>query len=69
MANNLTEAKRYRHIKRGTTYTIIGTGHLQHPLHELDLMPITIYRSDNDGTLWARYTKEFHDGRFEELPS
>lgn len=58
------EGKRYRHVKRGTIYTVIGEGKLQcsaNPL--LDDQPIVVYRGE-DGQLWARGVDEFHDGRF-----
>jgi len=58
---------RYRHVKRGTVYTVIGEAELQvavcNPV-EGDLL--TIYRGD-DGKLWARFRDEFLDGRFEPV--
>lgn len=59
---------KYRHIKRGTTYRIIGTGTLQastEPVKEGDVM--TVYQSLHDGSIWIRKTTEFMDGRFEQI--
>lgn len=57
---------RWRHIKRGTTYTEIGRGLLQTDAPIGDETPCVIYRSD-DGRLWPRPVAEFEDGRFERL--
>ncbi len=58
----------HRHRKRGSTYQVIGKAELQvagmFPPTEGD--KLTIYRAE-DGTLWARPTPEFEDGRFEDL--
>lgn len=66
----LIEARpRWRHRKRGTTYTQIGIARLQVSGSVLpaegDLL--VIYRADHDGTLWARDSREFSDGRFEAI--
>lgn len=61
-----TPAKRWRHVKRGSTYTEIGRGKLQ----DGDAgglsnnQEMVIYRSDEDGSLWCRAVDEFEDGRF-----
>jgi hypothetical protein len=60
---------RWRHKKRGTTYTEIGRGELQ----TMDAggltngEPMVIYRG-SDGKLWVRDVVEFEDGRFEFVP-
>lgn len=57
----------YRHVKRGTTYQVVGAAELQataYNVHEGD--KLTIYRGQ-DGKLWARHEDEFHDGRFEQV--
>lgn len=59
--------RRWRHRKRGTTYTEIGRGKLQMSVEGNDDNPCVIYRADADGSLWARPTHEFEDGRFEEI--
>lgn len=62
------EVERYRHVKRGTEYTVIGEGELQVAtcLALGDGARIIIYRGE-DGKLWAREEGEFHDGRFAAL--
>lgn len=57
---------RVRHLKRGTEYTVIGTGRAQGNLTDDD--PAVVYRGD-DGSLWVRHQAEFSDGRFEEIGS
>ena len=55
---------RYRHVKRGGEYEVIGTASLQTVSGDLvDGSDLVIYR-DGDGELWAREEGEFHDGRF-----
>ncbi|WP_206110873.1 nucleoside triphosphate pyrophosphohydrolase family protein [Rhizobium daejeonense] len=66
-ANQSENAKRVRHKRRGTEYTVIGTGRIQigKPLNDMD--HVVIYWGDF-GDLWVRGEDEFLDGRFEELP-
>jgi hypothetical protein len=59
--------RRWRHKKRGTTYTEIGRGKAQAEAGIFDMANVVIYRSDDDGSLWARSSVEFLDGRFEEI--
>ena len=55
---------RYRHVKRGTVYEVIGEASLQIATNDLvDGDHLIIYRG-KDGKLWAREEGEFHDGRF-----
>ena len=63
--------RRIRHIKRGTTYVEIARGELQiagdFELEEGD--KIVLYRSEQDGKIWAREASEVDDtDRFEVLP-
>lgn len=71
----------HRHMKRGTEYVLLGIGKMQtaawrEPMANtttgsvaVDLHPVAIYRSVDDGSLWARPREEFEDGRFEPLPA
>jgi hypothetical protein len=65
------QAGRYRHVKRGSTYTKIGVAELQNStgIECLEGAQLVIYRADNDGQLWARPEREFDDGRFEAIPA
>lgn len=62
------ERGRYRHVKRGTIYQVVGEASLQIATYDLvDGSNLVIYRGE-DGKLWAREHGEFHDGRFELAP-
>ena len=55
---------RYRHVKRGTVYEIVGEAELQTNADNLvDGSQMMVYRGE-DGKLWCRHYDEFHDGRF-----
>ena len=61
-------AERYRHKKSGTTYELAGLATVQAatgPIEEGE--QVVVYRSEQDGRLWAREQGEFSDGRFERL--
>lgn len=60
-------AKRWRHVKRGSTYVEIGRGFVQTsgPIVEGETM--VAYRSDATGDIWFRPATEFDDGRFVEI--
>jgi hypothetical protein len=62
----LTEERRVRHKKRGTTYVVVGTAELQMATDLVDGAFLIIYKGD-DGKLWARQEDEFEDGRFEDV--
>lgn len=53
----------YEH-RKGGTYDSLGIGNVQsrEPLADMD--EVVIYRSREDGRLWARRRSEFEDGRF-----
>lgn len=56
---------RWRHVKRGTRYLVVGIARMQ-CADDLDDAPLVVYRGQ-DGQLWARPRIEFLDGRFEKL--
>jgi hypothetical protein len=65
-------AIRWRHVKSGTEYEVIGAGKMQaFNWHDtagtIDMREVVIYRSLDDGSLWARPIDEFYDGRFEQV--
>lgn len=64
----IEDARRVRHLKRGTEYEVLGRASVQasHPIQEGDT--VVVYRGEADGALWARPADEFEDGRFESLP-
>jgi hypothetical protein len=73
--------RRVRHVKRGSSYVVLGVGEVQiskgtvsdagwkehkaRVLREGDTL--TVYRDIQDGKLWLRFPDEFEDGRFEEV--
>ena len=70
----------HRHVKRGSEYELLGYGKMQaesweeyvtnngRPHHaKVDMREVAIYRSVDDGALWARPREEFEDGRFVAL--
>jgi len=57
--------ERYRHVKRGTVYEVVGRAELQvNSIALADGATMVVYRGD-DGKLWVRSEAEFMDGRFE----
>lgn len=56
-----SEPPTHRHYKGGL-YRKLMEG-----LREHDLVPVTIYRAQKDGTVWVRPTAEFEDGRFASI--
>lgn len=64
--DSLSAGRRWRHVKRGTTYTEIGRAELQMSRDLVEGAFLVIYWGD-DGKLLARQEDEFEDGRFEEV--
>lgn len=60
--------RHYRHVKRGTTYAVIGYAELQAAQPAPEGAELAVYVGE-DGKLWAREAAEFHDGRFEHVPT
>lgn len=62
------DGSRWRHKKRGSTYSVMGVASAQvvgDPIEEGAMA--VVYRSEHDGSLWLRPAAEFMDGRFEPL--
>jgi hypothetical protein len=59
--------RRVRHVKRGSTYQVVGEATLQTEVPISDPIRMVVYRADRDGALWVRPMSEFHDGRFVEI--
>ena len=69
----------HRHVKRGSTYQVLGELQMQisTPWEPIAGMTagrfikegdhITVYRGE-DGKLWGRFPDEFNNDRFEKLP-
>lgn len=60
--------ERWRHKKRGTTYTIVGNAQVQAEEPLTDYEVVKVYRCEQTGELWVRRLAEFNDGRFERVP-
>lgn len=56
-----------KHLKRGSTYRVIGEARLQSDLPLSDMADLILYQSESDGSIWARPPAEFLDGRFASI--
>lgn len=63
---NRSGPPRVRHLRRGSTYTVLGPARIQTATPLTDLAEVVIYRGE-DGETWARPVAEFEDGRFVPL--
>jgi hypothetical protein len=57
---------KFKHRKRGTSYTVLGRAVLQTNQPVSDEQELVVY-AGADGRLWVRPVSEFYDGRFEKL--
>lgn len=55
----------FKHVKRGTIYTVTGYSTLQ--LDGPNDMGVVLHYSDTQGNKWTRLASEFLDGRFQEV--
>lgn len=60
--------ERVHHVKRGSTYRVIGRGAIQTDTPLTDYAEVVVYQCEADGKLWVRPISEFEDGRFAEMP-
>lgn len=63
------QGQRVQHIKRGSTYRVIGRGNVQTAKPLTDFDEVVIYQSEDDGRIWVRRAIEFNEGRFTLLPA
>lgn len=54
-------ARKYTHVKRGTSYVMVGSGRLQTSRSLLDMDELVAYRDENTGEWWFRPPDEFED--------
>lgn len=59
----------WKHVKRGTTYDVIGDAELQSGRALEEGVILCVYLCRETGRLWARPSDEFHDGRFKPIPA
>ncbi|KQM36051.1 MazG-like family protein [Sphingomonas sp. Leaf10] len=59
----VAEGQRWRHLKRGTEYEVLGVAELQASRPQHENAALVVYRGA-DGKIWARNSAEFTDGRF-----
>ncbi|AXQ68842.1 hypothetical protein HOU00_gp283 [Caulobacter phage CcrPW] len=62
----LGRGDKYRHLKKDSTYNVLGQGIAQCATPIQDNDALVIYR-DGQGRFFARHVDEFHDGRFEKV--
>jgi hypothetical protein len=54
-------AQRVQHIRRGTTYRVLGRGQLQTDTDLRDYDEVVAYQCEGDGRVWVRAAAEFDD--------
>lgn len=73
--STLLRRRRVRHLKRNSTYQVLGEAEAQvskgtlaeHGRLLSEGQKITVYRAEEGGKLWVRFPDEFEDGRYEEI--
>lgn len=58
---------RWRHVKRGSEYDLLGIAQVQASTPIVEPQMVAVYRSVREGELWVRPADEFTDGRFEPV--
>ena len=62
------KGQRYRHVKRGTVYEVLGLCAIQDATSDYDGEKAVLYfDARHQHKLWCRPLKEFLDGRFERV--
>lgn len=64
----IIRSDRVQHVKRGSTYRVLGRGKVQTDVPLTDYAEVVVYQSEADGTIWVRPAAEFEDGRFQAAP-
>jgi len=66
MVTYVPPRSRWRHVKSGAAYVVIGAA-----VREYDLEPLTLYQASPaySEVVWTRPTAEFLDGRFAKRPA
>jgi hypothetical protein len=65
--------EKWKHVKSGGEYEIVGVGRLQVKNEDLDMAECVIYKSLQDsgeykaGCIWVRPMNDFLDGRFVKI--
>lgn len=67
LLEKITDGQRVQHVKRGSTYRVLGRAKVQTDVPLKDYDEVVIYQSEHDQSLWVRLVLEFEDGRFVNL--
>lgn len=70
---NINIGEKWKHLKTGGEYEIVGVGRLQVKEESLDMTECVMYKSMKDsgefkaGSIWIRPVSDFLDGRFVKI--